>query len=411
MQKTSILQLCAVDFTAWHFLLPLMDSQRKAGFEVAVACSGDQYAHAIRNAGFDLYPIPFERSYNLAAHVVAYRCLKKLFARKSFSVVHTHTPVASMIGRIAAQRSEIPVILYTAHGFYFHDEMNPWVRKTHILLERFAQKKCDHLFTQSMEDYKTAVIEGIAPGKSAEAIGNGVNLEIFNPSRKMDSGLDEIRENLGLGQADGPVVVMIGRLVREKGYIEFFRAFSSIAGKYPGARAVVIGEALPSDHDNLADEIHKLLDELEIRDRIVFTGLRDDVPRLMALGDIYCLPSWREGLPRSIIEAMAAGLPVIATDIRGCREEVVDGETGLLVPVRDPVSLAEALDRLLQDKELRIHMGLAGRKRAEKLFDEKDVIEKQKIRLREILARKNIDWPCGHQDDSGSGSRCSDDER
>jgi len=106
-------------------------------------------------------------------------------------------------------------------------------------------------------------------------------------------------------------------------------------------------------------------------------GRRDDVPALLSAADVFVLPSYREGMPRSIIEAMASGLPVVATDIRGCREEVADGETGFLVPVRDARALAAALNRLVDDPDLRDSMGRAGTRRAQALFDEAQVLNRQ----------------------------------
>ncbi len=370
-----------------------MEAQRRAGFEVSVACSGNQYSEMICNSGFKLYPIPFKRSYNLFAHYTAYRHLRRLFTSEKFTIVHTHTPIASIIGRYAAQRSKVPVILYTAHGFYFHDDMKPWMKIFHVIMERRAQKNCDFLFTQSREDYQSAITNNIAPKGCIQAIGNGVNLNKFHPLVKYSDNQKSLRNEVGLRPDIGPIIILIGRLVREKGYHEFFRAFASISVNYPKAHAVVVGMALPSDHDACATDIHCLVEKLNIQDRISFLGMRQDVHRLMALGDIYCLPSWREGMPRSIIEAMATGIPVIATDIRGSRELVVHGVTGLLSPVRDHNKLVASMDILMRDVEMRKRMGEAGRRRAVEYYDERIVIKEQLDRMKVILAEKGIRWP------------------
>ena len=382
-----------MDFTARHFLLPLMEAQRRGGFEVHLACRRGPDAPAIEAAGFELHPIEFSRSFSLSAHFRAYRQLVGLLRRRVFTVVHAHTPVAAMIARPAARRCGVPVVIYTAHGFYFHEGMRPWARLVHIGLERAAQRYADFLFTQSGEDLETAVRERIAPPARAMAIGNGVDLARFSPDGPAGQGLAELRRELGIEPAARPVVIMVGRLVREKGYFEFLEAFGELRRSMPAARALLIGEALASDHDDSADAIRAHARRLGVADSVVFAGLRTDIPRLLALGDLFCLPSWREGMPRSVIEAMAAGLPVVATNIRGCREEVEDGLTGLLTPVRDAPALAEAMRRILSDEGLRRQMGEAGLRRARERFDENEVIERQTRVLRTLFLEKDLAWP------------------
>ncbi len=382
-----------MDFTARHFLLPLMEAQRREGFEVHLACRRHLDAPAIEVAGFELHPIEFSRSFKLAAHFRAYRQLVGLLRRQAFTVVHAHTPVAAMIARPAARRCGVPIVIYTAHGFYFHEGTRPWVRRVHIGLERAAQCYADFLFTQSGEDLETAVGERIAPPARAMAIGNGVDLARFSPDRPTDAGLAELRRELGIEPGSRPIVIMVARLVREKGYFEFLEAFSELRQSMPAARALLIGEALASDRDNSAEAIRAHVRHLDMADSVVFAGLRTDIPRLLALGDLFCLPSWREGMPRSIIEAMAAGLPVVATNIRGCREEVEDGRTGLLTPVRDAPALAQAMRRILSDEGLRQRMGEAGLRRARERFDENEVIERQTRVLRALFLEKNLAWP------------------
>jgi glycosyltransferase involved in cell wall biosynthesis len=370
-----------------------MRAQRAAGFKVELACRPGEDAAQIAAEGFPLHPIAFERSYNLWAHARAWRSLSHLIQHRRPTVVHTHTPIASLIARPVARRWNVPIILYTAHGFYFHDRMSPWARRIHIGLERVAQRRADFLFTQSAEDLETAISKGIAPQSRAMAIGNGVDLNHFRPEELGEGALREGRCQLGLDPTDGPVVIVIGRLVREKGYLEFLQAMEIAHRQFPSARAIVIGQALESDHDGSAAQIRAEARRLGLEGVVRFVGARDDVERLLTLGDLFCLPSWREGMPRSIIEAMAVGLPVVATDIRGCREEVVHGETGLLVPVRDPVGLAAGLSRLMGDPMLRRKMGEAGRRRAVERFDEKGVIERQMACLGQLFKEKGMVWP------------------
>jgi glycosyltransferase involved in cell wall biosynthesis len=388
-----LLQICAVDFTAFHFLLPLMRAQREWGLRVELACARGEFAERIEAEGFPLHDVPFARSVNPSALLGARRALSALLARERFDAVHLHTPVAALIGRPAARRARVPVIVYTAHGFYFHDAMPAWKRRAHVALERWAQRRADYLFTQSAEDAATAVRERISPADRTLAIGNGVDLARFRPDLLNEKEKEELRAELNLAPDDGPLVVMMGRIVREKGYFEFIEAWARVAREHPRARALLIGEALTSDRENAEARLRRRAEELGVSDSILWLGPRGDVPRLLAAADLFALPSWREGMPRSIVEAMASGLPVVASDIRGCREEVVEGETGRLVPARDAEALGRALVELLGDAEARRRMGQAGRRRAEAEFDERLVIERQREAFRALFEEKGLSWP------------------
>ena len=150
---------------------------------------------------------------------------------------------------------------------------------------------------------------------------------------------------------------------------------------------MVVGGAFPGDRDGFQAELARLVAQPPLKGRVHFTGYTEDIPPLMHLMDVFALPSYREGMPRSILEAMAAGRPVVATDIRGCREEVVEGETGFLVPTRDVAELANRLERLVVDPGLRARLGAAGQARAAAEFDEALVCERVVAALAAELAR------------------------
>jgi glycosyltransferase involved in cell wall biosynthesis len=371
-----ICQLCAVDFTLYHFLLPLMEAMRAQGHEVVGVCADGKLLDGVRAKGFRVETVEIERSYNLFRHIGSYRRLKALFKREKFDVVHAHTPVASLVGRIAAWRAGVPTIVYTAHGFYFHERMAWWKRALFIALEWLAGRVTDVLFTQAEEDAATARRLKLIRGKTIEAIGNGVDPQRFHPSK----GIREHKATrAAIGADPNAVAIMtVGRLVAEKGYPELFAAMRAV----PGAELWVVGGRLESDHAAAIDAaIMGVEQDAELSRRIRFLGYRDDVAELLRAADIFVLASHREGMPRSIIEAMMTGLPVVATDIRGAREEVVDGETGCLVPVEDPQALAGMLTRFARDAELRARIGAAGRARALDHYDEAKVIARQIDRL------------------------------
>jgi glycosyltransferase involved in cell wall biosynthesis len=366
-----ICQLCAVDFSLYHFLLPLMRAMAAAGHEVVGVSADGPLLAEVRKAGIRVETAPVARSYNLAAHLRAYRALVALFRRERFDIVHVHTPVASLIGRLAAWRAGVPRIVYTAHGFYFHERMAGPKRFAFMALEWLAGRVTDVLFTQAEEDAATARRCGLIRGDLIQAIGNGVDPRIFHP---VEDAAERRRIRAANGTPDGAVVIlMIGRLVAEKGYPELFHAMSKV-----NAELWVVGERLASDHASAIDgAVAGVERDAVLARRIRFLGYRRDVPALLRAADIFTLPSHREGMPRSIIEAMMSGLPVVATDIRGSREEVVPGETGALVPVNDAGALAAALNLLVADADLRTRWGAAGRARALMLYDESKVVARQ----------------------------------
>jgi len=374
-----IAQLCAVDFTLYHFLLPLMRGMREAGHEVVGIASDGPLLEKVRAEGFRVEAAAIERSFNLLSHRASARALKSLFKRERFDLVHVHTPVASLIGRWAAWRAGVPRIAYTAHGFYFHERMAWPKRAAFVSLEWLAGRLTDVLFTQAEEDAAAARRLHLARGP-IEAIGNGVDAARFFPSPDGEAR-QRLRASLGAPE-DRVVVLMVGRLVAEKGYVELIEAMRTV-----DAALWIVGERLPSDHADSVDAALRAAErDAVLAGRVRVLGYRADVPDLMRAADIFTLPSHREGMPRSVIEAMMCGLPVVGTNIRGTREEVVEGGTGTLVPAGDPARLAAALGRLAGDAGLRATWGAAGRARAHDLYREELVIARQLRRLGLIAA-------------------------
>jgi hypothetical protein len=161
----------------------------------------------------------------------------------------------------------------------------------------------------------------------------------------------------------------VGRIVKEKGYREFLEMARGITESGIDATYLVVGDSLPSDRDQYGPEFRNAVQEAGLTERFVFTGMTDRVPDYLRLMDIFVLPSYREGFPRSILEAMATRLPVVATDIRGCREAVVHGVTGYIVPPRDADALRKAVEQLLTNPELRKEMGWEARRVAHEKYD------------------------------------------
>ncbi len=383
-QSFKVLQVAAIDETVKWFLLPLVDRLLVEGYQVHIACSNGQYVAELQDRGYIVHTITIERRINPVSNFRSLWHLYRLMKKEQFDIIHVHTPVAAALGRIAAWAARMPLIIYTAHGFYFHGNMPRWLRRFIIWMEKLLCSVTDLVFTQSQEDAVTAVKESICSQDKVLWIGNGVDTARFT----FEPGHDGTRESFGLRTED-KVVGFVGRLIREKGVLELIEAMKLVAKAIPDAKLLIVGDALSSDRDRKAKQaIVRLAAQDGLASRVLFTGLVEDIPRVLAAIDLVVLPSHREGMPRSIIEAMASGKPVIATNIRGCREEVVPGSTGLLVSVGDSKALAEAIISLLENPELAHRMGVEGRRRACKYFDESIVLDRQVAAYSELTQKK-----------------------
>lgn len=380
-----ILQVCAVDFTVKNLLLPLIDRLEEEGFEVEISCSRGQTLIELEKKGYMFRYVKIDRKINPISNIRTIWNLYKIMKHYKYDIVHVHTPVASVLGRIAAKLAGIPIVIYTAHGFYFHDNMSKLSYKIFASIEKIMGRYfTDYIFTQSREDYDTAIRLGIINKDKIACISNGIDIDRFNPENvRID--INEYKDSLGL-PSKSKVVCFIGRLVKEKGILDLLEAFKYLIDDYSDLYLMIVGDASLSERDiETKQKIEHYLSNDKYKDRIILTGSRNDIPELLKISDIFILPSYREGMPRSIIEAMAMGKPVIATNIRGCREEVVDGETGFLVNVNSPKEIYEAIGKLLDNQDLAQKFGTNGRKRAERYFNEQKVLDTEIKVIKKLL--------------------------
>ena len=358
-----IVEVINVDFSLRHFLLPLMRGIRARGHDVvAVAADGPLVAD-VRAEGFRVEAAPFVRRISPLAQFRAFRALVALLRRERPDLVHGHMPISGFLARVAARVAGVPRVAYTCHGFLFN-QPGPWPRRAaSFVMEWVAGRLTDIFLTVSTEEAADARRLHIAA--HATAIGNGRDPAMFHPD---PAARARIRAELGVA-ADRVVIVAVARLVRHKGYIELLAAMHQVQG----AELWVVGDRLATDRGG---DLGPALVRAAATGRVRPLGYRRDIPALLAAADIFTLPSHFEGLPMSVIEAMLTGLPVVSTAIRGPREQVVEGETGLLVPPAAVAPLAAALNRLVAGPALRAAMGEAGRQRALARYDEAAVVSR-----------------------------------
>lgn len=366
----TLVHLTTTDISLELLLGPQLSAFIEAGYEVIGMSASGPFVDAIRARGVEHIALT-NATRSMAPHrdLLAVGELTRLFRRLRPDIVHTHNPKPGLYGRLAARAAGVPVIVNTVHGLYAQPD-DSWKRRWPVYaLERLASTCSGAELVQNEEDLETLATVLRVPRHKLTLLGNGIDLERFTTTGAADRR-GAVRRELGLGP-DAVVVGAVGRLVIEKGYVELFDAWEKVRAAEPDAVLLVVGP----DDDAKADALPSGLVERARRGGVRFLGMRDDVDDLYHAMDIYVLASHREGFPRSAMEAAACGLPIVATDIRGCRQVVDQGVTGTLVPVRDVDRLAGAMGQLIEDPELRSSMSRAAVERAASHFDQQRVID------------------------------------
>jgi glycosyltransferase involved in cell wall biosynthesis len=379
-----IAHVTTIDLTLRVLLLAQLCRLRDRGFEVYGISAPGPWTEELESEGITHIPWTHAtRSWHPKADALASAELFRIMRRHRFDLVHVHNPKPAIIGRIAARLARVPCVASTCHGFYATQDDHAFKRVAVLGLEWVAARCSDLDLFQSEEDLVWARRTHVAREGRSELLGNGTDLTRFDPARVPAHRLSELRAELGIGD-DAMVVGTVGRLVAEKGLREFCIAARKVRSRVPDAVFLVVGDHDPDKSDAITP------DRLEGAEDVKFIGWREDLPDVMALMDVFVLASWREGMPRSAIEAAAMGKPLVLTDIRGCREVARDGREGFLVPVRDPERLAGAITRLLDDPDLRAELGNSARARALELFDENRVADVVADRSMALLDAKGV---------------------
>lgn len=369
-----IAHVANTDYFCAFLLRGQLEAARRAGHDVEVVCGGGPLVEELELAGFAVRVVENSRRLDPFADVRTLASYVALFRRGGYDVVHTHNPKVNALAALAARVAGVPRVVSTVHGLYSHERQRPVVRGVWKTLEALSARLADLVLCQSAEDVRTARWGRIVPDARLRSLGNGIDLERFSPERFGRDDREALRRRLGVGRRDR-VVGFVGRLVREKGVLELVAA----AGARPGVKLWLVG---PDERGAKRDALQP--ETLTAVPHVRWLGLQRDMPPLYAAMDVVVLPSHREGFPRTLLEAAAMARPIVATAIRGCREAVSPGVTGLLVPPGRPAALRGALDALLGDPPRRRQLGLAARTRAIARFDERAVFERIALAYREL---------------------------
>lgn len=362
-----IAQVATSDVSVRLLLLDQIKALEADGHKVTAVCAPGPWVESIRRTGVNVETVPMEREMAPVRDMRSLMALWGCFREHRFDVVHTHTPKAGLIGPLAAQLAAVPHVVHTIHGLLFHDGMTRLRQSGFWLPEKFTAVFSDHLLSQSREDIERAIRARLCPKHKIAYLGNGIDVTHFAPPLQCERA--ETVKEVGLEAADF-VVGSVGRLVKEKGFVELFAAAEMLSTRYPRIKFVVIGPREAHQNDAL-DPTY--MDDLQLRGVVRFVNWLDDMRPWYAAMDVFVLPSYREGIPRACMEAAAMKRPVVASDIRGCREVVLDGETGLLIRPRNVPGLVQAIERLYDNRDLATRMGERARQHIVENFNVKDV--------------------------------------
>ena len=372
-----VAHLTTIDASLLILLGTELELEAAAGLDVlAVSAPGPNRA-ALEALRVEVVDVPhLTRRRSLRADAAAVRDLWRLLPGLDLDVLHTHTPKAGVFGRILGRLRGVPVVVNTCHGLLATRD-DPWPKRAFVYgVEGLASRFSDAELFQNAEDL--ASLRFALRRERAEVVGNGVDLQrfAFDPEARA-----KVRAELGVAD-DELLVGGVGRRVAAKGLSDYAAAAQRLSGR---ARFLWVGP----DEPDKADAVHGRLDGVEL------LGQRDDMPAVYAALDVFVLPSYREGLPRSAMEAAACGRPLVLTDIRGSRELGTDGVEVAFVPPGDPAALAATIGDLLDDAPRRSRLGEAALRRATAEFDQRDVARASVRAYWAAARRKGLAWPEG----------------
>lgn len=321
------------------------------GCEVHVACDVQDQLEALQQTGAVVHDIPFARSPFSRKNLAAYRALKQVMEETAFSLVHCHTPVGGVLARLVAGRYRKSgcKVIYTAHGFHFFKGASKKNWMIFYPVEKLLARRTDVLITINQEDYIRAGAK-LRAGRVEYIPGVGIDTDRFHRTAARDS----LRNESGCDK-ENIVVLSVGELSRRKNQELVIRAISRIGNS--NIRYYIAGRGA------LKEEMERLIEELNLQEQVKLLGQRSDISALCEMADIFAFPSLQEGLPVSLMEAMAMELPCVVSDIRGNTDLIREGRGGFLCKPYDKEAFAQAIARLASDKELRETFGRENRER------------------------------------------------
>ncbi|MFH1736461.1 MAG: glycosyltransferase family 4 protein [Actinomycetota bacterium] len=347
------------------YLYSLIERLGKEGYRVHVAGPRGSLVDDLKATKVVTFPLDFDDTFSPVMDWSAARKLAKIIKTEEIRMVHAHGYKAGFIAGLAARRAKTPLTLVTLHDYIVNEGHGRMKRLFFDITERYMPGLADYLIAVSDALRKRVIEKGKIEGSKVKTIYAGVKTASLGvtTSRRVLNVKNVLQINIS-----APLIVTVGHLTAQKGVKYLLMAAPHVLREFPNAQFLIIGEG-PQKH-----ELEIQAEKLGIHKKVMLTGWRDDARDIVAAADIFVLPSLVEGLPYSLLEAMSAGKPVVATSTGGIPEVVVDKETGFLVPIKKPMALADAVNFLIHNKDVAVTMGVAGKRRIEEHFDQKKII-------------------------------------
>lgn len=344
-----------------NFSRPCLEIAIEMGYKVFLGINRNNPEVLECELPVQLYDSHTYRSiFNLKDNIIAYKNLMKILKNNDIEVIHCNTPIGGMIGRICGKKAKVKHVIYTAHGFHFYKGA-PFINNT---LFKWAEQIMAHwtdvIITINQEDYETAQKFKLKPGgKIFYVPGVGIDL---NEYKKINIDRKQKKFEIGLSATDF-VLISVGRLDKNKNNSTIIKALKKV--KNQKVHLLICGEGKEKE------KLKRLVKKLKLVKQIHFLGNRSDMKELYQITDLFIMASCREGLSRAVMEAMASGLPCVVSDIRGNRDLIMEGKGGYLVEKDDVNEYAKKINKLIDDRELRIQMKNENLRRVEAFTVEK----------------------------------------
>lgn len=380
MRKKKIVHLANVEQTIDLFLEPQLKALLDLGYEVHAICPVRYLKETIETKGIKVHHVNVTRDITPLSDFLMFLKIWWILIRERYYLVHTHSAKMEFFGQLAAWLALTPHIVYTNHGMIFRSQTSRLKNYVLITMARISGKISDLIFSQSQEDIEFAKISGVYPSKKLRYLGNGIDVHTFHIERFDENKIVNIKKQFGI-DSKKLVIGIVARFVKEKGYVEFIEAARLLHQKYKNLHFLCVGNEVEVERDPID---FNLIESYGLSKDFTILKSQKDMPDLYAIMDIVTLPSYREGFPRTLMEAASMSKATIATDISGCRESVKNDYNGLLIPLKENKMLAQAIEKLILDEGLRCKYGLNGRKLALERFDQKKVVSRLFMGYKEI---------------------------
>lgn len=346
--------LSHLDYNLWLFRLPVMQDLVRQGHTVYAICPDGEVSGSFTQHGVIHVPYEITRSsLNPIKELYAIRNIYNAIKPLNLHILHTFTAKPNIYGTIAGRLAKVPRIINLVEGlgsFYLENDLKS--RTVRMLIEflytRIFKLSNTVMFVNQDDPAYLISKKIIAPEKVFRMKGVGVDTRLWHPEPKTDEGIR---------------VTMIARAIKHKGVVEFIEAANYLSRKFPDVTFQFVGSPDDGNRFSLSESFMKNQSSLH------YLGHQENIRHILSQSDIFVLPSYREGMPRTSMEAASMGLPIVTTDVVGCRETVENGINGFIVPPRDTMALAEAIEKLLLDENLRLSMGKESRQKALREFD------------------------------------------